>query len=389
MIFAATALGILCSALGHGLLWTAAVNRLHALGWPRKFVKRLTAVLVLAFAALPAVAARQGAFAATHGLPFASAKWFGPYAWLTLAVGVVVAPLRIARQGRRYDPSIVGPASSETRDVAGRLGRRPLAGGYARLLDALPGNESLDVSIERRKLTLARLPHELVGLTIAHLSDLHMTGRYDRGFYDEIVRETNDQRPDVILVTGDVVESETCVEWLPETLGQLCAPLGAYFILGNHDLIIDAAATRRTLVDCGLIDLGGRWLRADWNGASVALCGNELPWFSPAPDLDAAPPRRPGEAALRIALCHSPDQFGWAVRADVDLALAGHTHGGQFQAPLLGPINCPSLYGTRYACGAFRRGATVLYVSRGLAAATPFRWRCPPELAVLQLAREI
>jgi predicted MPP superfamily phosphohydrolase len=76
------------------------------------------------------------------------------------------------------------------------------------------------------------------------------------------------------------------------------------------------------------------------------------------------------------------------VRADADLALAGHTHGGQIQFPILGSIMSPSLHGTRYACGVFRRGDTVLHVSRGVSGETPLRWRCPPEIALLELTRQ-
>jgi predicted MPP superfamily phosphohydrolase len=69
----------------------------------------------------------------------------------------------------------------------------------------------------------------------------------------------------------------------------------------------------------------------------------------------------------------------------MDLALAGHTHGGQVQFPVLGVIGSPSLHGTRYACGVFCRGETVLHVTRGLSGQTPLRWRCPPEVALLEL----
>ena len=65
--------------------------------------------------------------------------------------------------------------------------------------------------------------------------------------------------------------------------------------------------------------------------------------------------------------------------------LAGHNHGGQVRLPLVGAILAPSLSGTRYACGTFRRGNTVLHVSRGTGSLTPFRWNCPPEIALLVL----
>jgi predicted MPP superfamily phosphohydrolase len=162
-----------------------------------------------------------------------------------------------------------------------------------------------------------------------------------------------------------------------------------YFILGNHDAFIDVERTRGLLIDAGMTCLSGRWLRAEWNGAFVTLGGNELPWLRPAPRLEDLPPRRSDEGEFRLMLCHTPDQFGWCRRADADLALAGHTHGGQVQLPLLGVVASPSLYGTRYACGVFRRGPTVLHVSRGVGGETPLRWRCRPEIALLELTGEV
>ena len=85
---------------------------------------------------------------------------------------------------------------------------------------------------------------------------------------------------------------------------------------------------------------------------------------------------------------HTPDQFDWAVNHGVDLALAGHTHGGQVCFPLLGAVASPSLYGTRFAGGTFRQGDTVMHVTRGISGETPLRWNCPPEIAVLELVCE-
>ena len=88
---------------------------------------------------------------------------------------------------------------------------------------------------------------------------------------------------------------------------------------------------------------------------------------------------------LRVVLAHTPDQYAWSRQADADLMLAGHTHGGQVQLPWLGVIASPSLYGSRYACGVFRSGPTVMHVTRGVGGERPVRWRCPPEAALLEL----
>ena len=88
---------------------------------------------------------------------------------------------------------------------------------------------------------------------------------------------------------------------------------------------------------------------------------------------------------MRILLSHTPDQIEWAQNADVDLMLAGHTHGGQIRLPIVGVSFCPSRFGSRYASGTFYREPTVMHVSRGLAGTRPIRINCPPELTKLVL----
>jgi predicted MPP superfamily phosphohydrolase len=139
------------------------------------------------------------------------------------------------------------------------------------------------------------------------------------------------------------------------------------------------------LQEQGLTCLSGRWLETEWNGAPVLLVGNERPWGEQVAELDALPSSSASQLPLKLMLLHTPDQFTWACDLGADLALAGHTHGGQIRFPLLGPIVCPSRYGTRYACGVFRRGRTVMHVTRGIAGKTPLRLNCPPEIALLEL----
>ena len=117
----------------------------------------------------------------------------------------------------------------------------------------------------------------------------------------------------------------------------------------------------------------------------MILAGNERPWVKNVGNLSDAPRRRADHLPLRLLFLHTPDQFHWARAHDADLVLAGHTHGGQICFPLLGAVACPSLHGTRYAGGVFRRGNSVMHVTRGLSGRTPLRWLCPPEIALLEL----
>jgi predicted MPP superfamily phosphohydrolase len=370
------------AALGHGFIWSGIVNRIHGWGGPRRLIKSITVLCAILLLALPCWLAWRYWQLPPPRRPFSTADVSAAYLWACLAVGSTALLVKPGIEHRRYDRSVLVGWTAHRVDVAKSLDARPLHGFAAKLLGRIPGNEALQISIDRKRLVLPSLPAELAGLSIAHISDLHMTGAVGQDYYAHLVRQVNSLRPDVIAITGDIIESDGCRPWLESTLGQLCAPLGVFFILGNHDLFIDVAATRRTLVEAGMTCLSQRWLRAEWNGVTVSLGGNELPWL-------AAPRLEPGPGAdashFRLVLSHSPDQFRWCQEAKVDLMLAGHTHGGQVQLPLLGVIMSPSLHGTRYACGVFRQGPTVMHVTRGVAGETPWRWRCPPEVALLEL----
>jgi predicted MPP superfamily phosphohydrolase len=378
-VWCATALAL----VGHGFIWTGAVNRLHGLKGPRSVIKTATWLCIALFVAIPLAYAWQW-LSVGRPTPFETDDGTQVYAWLCASIGAASLVVKPIVERMRYDGRALSDWTVDVRDVAKSVGRRPLNGPVAKALDLIPGNETLALSIDRKRLVIPRLPAELAGLTVAHISDLHMTGRVGREYFEYAARAVNDLRPDVIAITGDIVEDERCWPWLEESVGRLCAPLGVFFVLGNHDEFIDAGRTRDLLIDFGLTCLSGRWLRAEWNGVPVALAGNEQPWMPAAP-LHEVRRRSDDDVEFRLALCHTPDQLGWCVRADVDLALAGHTHGGQVQVPLLGVIGSPSLHGTRYACGVFRRERTVLHVTRGLGGQTPWRWRCPPEIALLEL----
>lgn len=373
--------------LGHALLMTGIVNRMHGLKGPRVIIKSVTVLCVLGLAAVPALIAWKLNYPTAAVGMYGLGGWLGAYIWACTVVGAIGAIAKPWGEWRRHDRRVLVEWTAEPRDVVRALSGSPLTGPLARTLGLIPGNESSGLSVDRKQLHLPSLPAALDGLTIAHLSDFHMTGRLSLAYYDYVARTVNDLRPDVIAITGDIIENEACWPWLESSLGRLCAPLGVYFILGNHDAFIDQDRTRALLKDEGLTCLSGRSLRVEWNGVSVTLCGNEMPWM-PAASVAHIPAERGAEDEFRIGLCHSPDQLGWCRSAEIDLALAGHTHGGQVQLPWLGPVLSPSLFGTQYACGVFRRGKTVMHVTRGISGETPWRWRCAPEIALLRLAVE-
>ena len=98
----------------------------------------------------------------------------------------------------------------------------------------------------------------------------------------KVIDEANALEPDLMLVTGDIVDKAHCLDWLPKTLGKLCARHGCYYILGNHDKRVPVEPLRDILADCGLTSVSGRSLLIEIRGGTLQLSGNELPWLLPA-----------------------------------------------------------------------------------------------------------
>lgn len=377
---------LLGAVLGHGYVWITPVNRLHGADLPRTIIDWLTQFCLVSFVILPPCIGwelwRHERFLEQPEDGFAAI--LRGYTFLCAFVGYGNVLSFFLGGYREDDPRtllhkqryLVTPARPFSQDV--------FIGPFAKLLGKIPGNESLQLAVDTKRLLVPHLPALLEGLRIVHISDLHVTGRLGPEWYRHVADQVNLLRPEVIAITGDLVEREEFRTWLVDSLARLRARFGVYFILGNHDLYVDAQQTIDELVAAGLTYVGAASTEAVWNQTAVMLVGNELPWNPRPPVL-----RRPGTAnPFRVFLLHCPDQFDWATAHDCDLALAGHTHGGQIRLPLLGVIASPSIHGTRFACGTFLQRTTVMHVSRGIAGETPFRWNCPPEIAVLELTRE-
>ena len=388
---------LLAALFGHSALWVGLVNRTHSTGMPRFLVKWLSLLCLAAVVSIPVILAaiawlesRPDTSAAGIGDFLASLWRLGIYYFVPcILLAAIVALVWIKRQVTYKPPAALRSLTAERIDVQRRLGITPLNGRVAKFCGRLPANEVFQLSVEQRELEFSRLPVALDGFSIAHLSDFHFTGRIGVEYFHEVVRLANELEPDLIALTGDLVDHAPYIDWLPETVGRLRAKAGVFFIFGNHDLRTrDLERLRRTLTDLGLIDLGGKWQQVHFGGESFILAGNELPWIAPAADMRACVSAAVGmehDRPFRILLSHSPDQFEWAQRWDFDLVLAGHTHGGQFCLPWIGPLLTPSWHGVQYARGTFAAGRTVMQVNRGVSSELPLRWNCPPELSKIVL----
>lgn len=371
---------------GHLALWVIVINRLHATGLPRPVIKGIDKLIYLLVLGVPAAVIYLDVVPG-FTIPSVAPVFLG-YVFVCLTVAVLVSIVWVYRRTRSRRPECLVSNDTIVMNATEQLDCPPVHGWRARFAATVPFNQIFQINVNVKTLVVPSLPPALDGLSIAHLSDIHMTGRLTRPFFDYIVDRANELDADLVCITGDIVEKVHCLPWIEPTLGRLKVRHGKFFVLGNHDKRIrDVAAVRHALTDAGLVDLGGRFVIHNVHDMDILLAGNELPWFGPLPDLSSAPAAGSGKP-FRVLLSHTPDQIGWAQYHKFDLMLAGHNHGGQICLPFIGPLVSPSYYGVKYAYGLFQEGSTLLHVSRGVSSLEPFRFNCPPELTKLVLVRE-
>jgi predicted MPP superfamily phosphohydrolase len=250
--------------------------------------------------------------------------------------------------------------------------------------------EPASLEVNRYDLVLPRWPAEQDGLLVALLSDLHV-GSPGNGLdkLEEIVRQVNRARPDVVLLAGDyVVTGVRGATPVPPSataaiLRGLEAPLGVFAVLGNHDHWYGAEQVKGAFESVGIRVLENEVLELQGEGFDFWLVGIGDLWES-HPDVSKILEGLP-EGVASIALTHNPDVFP-RIPDRIDLTLAGHTHGGQVDFPILGTPVVPSRFGSRYARGHVVEGGRHLFVTSGLGTSLlPVRFRVPPEVALVRV----
>lgn len=387
-------LAFLAICAGHAELWIAAVNRVYALPIPVRWLHRFRLTHDIAILAFPILIYWRVGLAAP--LQFFRGEWsgFSPL-WVALfcasSLGFGGLCIGIMTWWRRTQACVQqgslvslvslphGPAKEAfvSQSLDERRQTRVVSKSARRLVH-LPFNQQFQLETTEKQLVPPNWPVELDGLSILHLSDWHLCKMFSRQFYETATAAAAMVRADLIAFTGDLTDDIDCLDWLPSTLGSLTAPLGAWFILGNHDAVIDHAEIRRRMVAAGWNDLGGKRTTLDVGPASIVIGGDETPWLNSVPQWSDSDRQLP-----RVLLAHTPDRFPHHCGEGVDLILAGHTHGGQIVLPVVGPVYAPSLYGCRYPSGVFSYWTTVMHVSRGLAGMHPLRFGARPEITRL------
>ena len=356
-------LGALFSGSLHLYVWWRLVRSAQL---PRRVHIALTISMLVMWLAIPITTTAR-----LWSPPLAGAlSWFSmPWMALVGLLFVVSVALHItgtaARLGHR---ALKGPAPVDAMTRRMFLARTTsvaavsVAGGsVARGITQARGvHEIVDVEV-----TLPKLPKALDGFSIVQLSDLHVGLTIDREFVARVVELANGLSPDLIALTGDLVDGPVAaLRDEVEPLAALRAKHGVYAVTGNHEYYADVdpwiAAISR---------LGAKYLRNELvtigdGAAAFDLAGVDdhgaYKYAGHGEDLKAATANRDPSRAL-VLLAHQPRQVRRAVKHGVDLQLSGHTHGGQIW---------PWHYIVRVQqggllAGRYQHGTTQLYVTRG------------------------
>jgi uncharacterized protein len=343
------------SWLSHRYVWARLVRDA---AWPEPWGKALTFAVFGLAALVPVV------FLAVQWLPRAAnapLAWT-VYTWLGFALYLFL--LTVAADVALTVASMAGalPEDPERRQALARL----VAGGIGAFAGVVGlggfANVASGFEVRRVRVPLARLPKSASGYSIVQLTDVHVGPTIGLDFVERVVAETNALAPDMVVITGDLVDgSVAALRDLVAPLRDLRAKDGVFFVTGNHEYYSGADAWIAHLRTLGIRVLRNERVAIrdafDLAGVDDASAHRMLPGHKQ--DVPGAVAGRDPNRAV-VLLAHQPKAVKDAARAGVDLQLSGHVHGGQ-----LVPFNWIARIDQPFVSGLHRSGETWVYVSTG------------------------
>lgn len=265
--------------------------------------------------------------------------------------------------------------------VASEQPLRDLAGNLSKVAKTAL-DEANSLTVEEVSIHLERLPAKLDGFRIVHLSDIHHSRFTGLDHIVNAVNISNELRPNLIFLTGDYVSHDVAyIAPVADVLGELKSEYGTFACLGNHDHWTDADLVTHLMRGEGITVLINEGFRFEAKDSSFWLSGVD-DFMAGKTDVTAAlHGSYPDE--MKILLAHNPVIFRQSVRANIDLTLSGHTHGGQIK------MRDPErriLPRRKLSSGLHRRQDSQIYITRGIGTVVvPARYQCPPEISLLEL----
>ncbi len=247
--------------------------------------------------------------------------------------------------------------------------------------------ETRRVELVRLTLTLPRLAPEFDGYRLVQIGDFHLDDWTRPGRLNRIMDRVNEQRPDLVVITGDFASYSARrldTGLLVGALRRLSASDGVVAILGNHDYLTDVGLVRRCIREGGVTELLNDVRTLTRGEAELHVAGID-DVMEGRSRLDLVLGRLP-EGGAPVLLAHEPDFADIAsATGRFDLQLSGHSHGGQVRVPLLTRLVLPP-FSQRYTSGLHEVGGMALYTNRGLGTVhARMRFLCRPEITEITL----
>jgi predicted MPP superfamily phosphohydrolase len=379
-------IGIACGLLGgiHYYLWIRLARDPH---WPAPWTSVLGWFFVVAAVGMPA-AAVLGRRAQSVGAQIAI---WSAYIWLgvmfllftaVLAADLARLVIAIARRISSADAVDAERRTFVARIVATTIGA-VVAGATGIAVRSALG----PVEVRRVRVRLARLPRAHHGLTIVQITDLHVGPTIGRAVVEDIVNRTNALSPDIVAITGDLVDgSVSALRDAVAPLANLRAPHGVFFVTGNHEYFSGADEWMKELPRLGIRVLANERVSIGEGDSSFDLGGiddrsaERYGGLAPDAALARALGGRDPQREL-VLLAHQPRSMLDAAPFGIGLQISGHTHGGQ-----IWPFGFLVRLQQRFWPGLQRHGDAQIYVSRGTGYwGPPMRLAEPAELTHLTL----
>ena len=240
------------------------------------------------------------------------------------------------------------------------------------------------------------LPREFEGYRVVQVSDLH-DARLGAG-NARVIELVKQARPDLIVVTGDIIDSNRLnIDRSAETIRQLALLAPVYCVSGNHEAALrreDYQRLKRALAQAGAVLLEDQSVLLQRGGAGIQLVGLQDIGFYPGgmqdkrASLNNALTLLADQGRFTIGLSHRPELLDCYAKSALDLVLCGHAHGGQVRLPLIGGLFSPGqgLF-PRYTSGSYPIAPDkTMIVSRGIGNSKfPLRVNNRPEVVVIEL----
>ena len=312
--------------------------------------------------------------------------------WMAKLVLMVLVGIGCALRGvYRFFVSdiIVTPMDMERRRLLKGAAAFPAAAAAAGVYGGTAGRTS--IALREFSVPVPGIDNALEGFRIAQLSDIHLGLFFSLEEWRALLEKAAATGADALAVTGDLFDDDEMNAEAAKILDEFVPrfPKGIWFCYGNHEYFRNIEATEAALAQTRVHVLRDASALVVDGTRPLWFLGVDYPRLRALFALDGAASMEKAMAgvpknAVKVLLAHHPGFFDAAASHGVELALAGHTHGGQLG--ILGMPIVPPVF--KYMRGVYHVGKTFGYVHSGNGSWFPYRLGCPPEIAVFVLKKE-